>query len=750
MKLVPLVLAVMASAAFAGEDMLFVGADGTAETGRFIVRDEIGNGANGALLGVPIPADPKFVAAAATARIAITEEDIVVAVDCPVPAGMTPVKDRTSAWKGDGLELFIRPDLGGQNYFYYAINLARAGESGLYHNRVLVKGYNVPFAPAAEEIPGGFRLKVTIPRKSVFKTMPKDGDEFSLQIVRVGKTGGGVQSWRPVGTSFHDPSSFGRVVFGSKEGYLARQLERKRRIAAKFAGSRLAVYRPADIWANDVVPSLDSQPLSRIRMTACRDGRAYFAFAVSNLGDIPFVGQVKAFDKGKWMPFYYERDKEGVARRISAYCSFPVYTRATTVNYDPVAPLPMGSVIRLSPGETELVWLEFDARGLEPGDRSVKLRLKSATPGFGNLEFPLDLRVRDIRLGAANADRACYMYLQRNPGHGKLMKFLAERNYNLIYAGTPGTDILPRQDGKGNFIHGDYTQFDRLIESQLANGIDRKTFGIWIYLAWNSCAHPEKVGPVFGEKWCAAMRFYLNGLYAHLEKKFGLTADRIVLYPIDEPWGDLNDPKSSIAFAVKAGKLLRSLGPKHRLMVNPLPGRPIGEWKAFMAELAKYYDIVEHYRPGLDAERIAFAKSLPFKEQWTYDILQREDSALTYRLEFWQNLRDGFREITTYWHLDDMGGGDGLDPNDSVRPGHYSDYGTLYVDFDNGDCFLSRRQLGVDIGYEDACLMLIARGRAKGDAAKVKKVEELITRGSSASSMAELDDVRGKLMDFIE
>ena len=67
-------------------------------------------------------------------------------------------------------------------------------------------------------------------------------------------------------------------------------------------------------------------------------------------------------------------------------------------------------------------------------------------------------------------------------------------------------------------------------------------------------------------------------------------------------------------------------------------------------------------------------------------------SPSTYRRDHWENMRDGYREIATFWHMTEAAGSP-FDSNDFTTPGRYDDYASLYVDFANDSALLSRRQL---------------------------------------------------------
>ena len=111
-------------------------------------------------------------------------------------------------------------------------------------------------------------------------------------------------------------------------------------------------------------------------------------------------------------------------------------------------------------------------------------------------------------------------------------------------------------------------------------------------------------------------------------------------------------------------------------------------------------------------------------------------------------MRDGFREIVAWWHLDQTSGGDGLDSTDGGKV--TTDYATVYVDFDHDATMLSRRQLAADQGAEDARLIMFLLGRCGEDASKSAAVRGIVKTAADAGTMKAMDDARDRLLDLAE
>ena len=782
----------------AADDVLVL-AGGKGQTGLFSIKDKKGTGLDGYLLGESVRAPEKFQKCRSRAVVAIDDDFIRITVPCPVPEGETVKRNPNTVWSGDAVEVFLRPDPEKPVYFHYAVNAAGLTAAGKYANGQPVSSWTSAATGACEDDEQGFVVSFRIPRSEVFATMPQEGDVFAAQFIRTGPTTFGVASWKPAGAAFHDPSTFGRVVYGACGAYFGRRVAEARSQAARqfkteearaaaekavasfesavakhgadarafgsleamfgnlmqeflqiaMSGKRLLVYRPQDIWGNDQTPDSLTQPLDRIAIRAARGERAFFPFAVANLSDRPYLGQVKVFDNEP-KPRFSLSNRTGISRRFAVRESLSIQTGAGKALLDPVAPLPMETVLRIAPHMQAPMWLELDTQGLAAGRYTAMLYLKRGYAGFETERIPIDVEIIDVDLDEVRADRACYTALPRPSMGRRFAEFLVKHDFNMIYAGVPNGRSLPlysRFDRDGRIVLGNMAPLDAIIDAHLAAGMKRERLGLWFFLALENGFGPD--GEVLGERWMQAFKSSLEHLYSHVEAKYGIRADRIVLYPVDEPSGDVEDPKTKMGKAYRFGKAIRSLGERYRLLVNPLPGIPEPEWRKAMVRLAECYDIVEFYRPGLTPAQIAFARTLPFREFWTYSILGKETHPAPYRADYWANLRDGFREIATFWHLDEMAGGDGFDSMDAYAGSQsYVDYGSVYADWDLDTVLSSRRQIAADIGFEEARLILWLREKAKGSESLSAQIESIVKTAADVGTMAAMDAARESLLSL--
>ena len=196
-------------------DVLVPAADGSLTTGRFRVNErEVG------ALGHWMQAEKKFLDCAATAKMTFEGETVVVDITCPVPAGMAIKKSTHTVWSGDEVEFFIQPDVTKPTFLQYCVNAAGLKAAARQLDRSTSdKSFKSAFTAEVREDANGYGVTMRIPRGEIFTTLPKDGDIYRVNFVRIGETGGGISPWANVGHNLHNPAKFGRVVSGGTKAY---------------------------------------------------------------------------------------------------------------------------------------------------------------------------------------------------------------------------------------------------------------------------------------------------------------------------------------------------------------------------------------------------------------------------------------------------------------------------------------------------------------------------------------------------
>ena len=785
---------------------------GSASTERFCVLDH-----EEGVLGQMCKADRKFLDAASKARLKFDGNTVVAEIDCPVPASMSPECHR-SMWRGDRVELFIRPSK--TDTSFYLFNVTAQGAS-------VAHGFRAPgvrdmdWKSGAEmsvtNVVGGFRVRIEVPARSLFKVPPKPGEPFGVNFVRHGITCGGKSIWAQAGGSFNLASiPMGVAVAGGSEAYFLekmaakeaqikvrfkdadaqdvahRALERVRAAVEQHSGDAgafsslermfsaldrsfvqislqgrsLVVYEPSDVWGASPDPDMDTKPLELMRLRAPLNGRVLMPIAVSNFKDEFFVGQIKFMDrKGVARSDWYEPFiTNGVARHFTVRRSFPIHDRNGNRLYDPVMELPMQTVLRLAPGETTPLYCELDTHGMTPGRYYALLMLKRATPGFPTLRLPVEVEVLNANLDTVKADRFAYSFADttfHKTRHAcpEYVRRLVSRGYNMLLLSN--VDWFPRHDESGRWQMPDFGSVDRFADAALAAGLAKDRMKFVVYLAADKVSmgrdswvglrdHKGKKLHFGTAKWDEGMRFMVQTFADHVNRRYGVGKDRIYWYPVDEPQGDIDDPKleSSISRAYHAAKVIKSLGTENLTMTDPLPdflaSKSIDKvWPS----LVSVFDAIELYRPHLTASKLALVNGIRPKEVWTYSITNKETPPLVYAFDHWKNMRDNFREIATWWHMDQTSGGDCFDSTDGGKV--TADYATLYVDFDHDANLLSRRQLAADQAVEDMRLVMFLKRKYSGDPSKLTEIQNVVDETVKKGTMKAIDSARSRLLDLL-
>ena len=566
-----IVLLAAVAAAFGGgaADVLVPDAAGRAETGRFRVIDR-----DGPALGVKVRAERKFLDAAASAVFEMDAQTIRVTFSCPVPPGMTTERNVYRAWAGDEVEFFIRPSWSSEIHHQYCANVA-----GLFCGMkytapdARVDGWESRGGARVEERADGFTVVFTIPRDEVFARMPEPGDTFGVNFGRTGRTGGGLSTWAAIGTRFNNIDAFGTVVWGGGKGYLekrcaalraqlkARFPESAKRAAAEQALARLerrppskavgaalfrdaeeqlaelerkftaialgeaplVLYRPEDVWGDRLAPASSSRPLARLRMMAPRGSRAVCGFCVANRRDAFLLGQLKLFDGANVPARFNQSGTNGIAGKVTVSRGFPILGAGGNRIYDPVAPLAMGTVLRLAPQEFAPVWLELDTHDVAPGEYLCTLALKPAVPGYAMVRLPVEIEVTATDVATTAYDKAGYARLSAAPPQArrKMVQLLVSRGYNVVNRTFAD---YPCELADGSVRAPDFAGIDAAIGDYRAAGVPYERIKLWMFLGFEfPHINPKDAAgrplPFMSARWKTAVRDGTAAFCRHVKER---------------------------------------------------------------------------------------------------------------------------------------------------------------------------------------------------------------------------------------
>ena len=799
------------ASAVSGGSTLLVAEGKKSVTEKFLVLDRPTG-----YLGSFARPDQKFFDAAAHAELELTASDLIVRIVSPIPRGMKPDTDKKRTWSGDVVEFFFRPDPENDEYFHYAANASGWKDALVHNSRDRQQPFKSGSSVKSEISPDCWTVVFTIPRREIRLGGDVSGKIVSANFTRCGNTAGGQSTWSPIGNNFHAVSKFRKIVFGSYALALQKQLRASKEEFAsirgdnalrknivselekleneirvngskgeffealslgisrmslrytqlRFSGTPNLFWQAALPWGNDVQVSPLSRELKKISLVLPQNSFTYTGFVFSNLTDKPFLGQMKLFPvkrlKEKMVYNNFNEKFSEIRNGVRCYPDSTLYPNVQffealalmtgDIIYDPLLPLPMGTLLRAGANESRQIWFKFSSKGMKPGKYTYVIVLKPSYPGFKTAEVPVEIDVQPVDLGKICVDATNYTNIYRNGSHPDLIGKLVEKEHNIIYPGgalgQATMDIYPKVDKKGNVLeYSDYALINKFIDRTLQAGmpLERIKLICWLELQTYGMNYRGKRQLVFDTPaWRKAFKSFLEHFSAHLKKKYGITRDRVIFYTVDEPDGDINKRGTRMYYALRAGKIIKEAGKDFVTMVNPHPNYLRGKEFSAMRKLAEYYDIFEFYRPGLGPEQLKAAKSLK-KTTWTYSIHGKTTLPEVFRRNYWSNFRDGFTAVSAYWHHENHAGGDGFNSVDGIR--NRVDYGNVYLDMEMGTYISSKREEANMLGKEDYKLAEYCRRLLKKNPSPVlqKRLDSIVARGA-AGDMKAMEDARLELL----
>lgn len=140
-----------------------------------------------------------------------------------------------SLWK-ECVEFFFRPDLESPVYYQFA-----AGANGKFEAMRFSATGNQDKAFQSKAVcnvsraGNGYSVEMQIPGSEIGLDKFEPGMAASANFTRTGASCGGLSTWAPVGSSFHNSERFGKLIFGSRKAYFSRCLtEMKRYLHVKI------------------------------------------------------------------------------------------------------------------------------------------------------------------------------------------------------------------------------------------------------------------------------------------------------------------------------------------------------------------------------------------------------------------------------------------------------------------------------------------------------------------------------------
>jgi len=664
----------------------------------------------------------------------------------------------------------------------------------------------------------GFVVEMAVPFASLDDAPRTPGTAWGINFTREGSSGGGLSTWAPVGTSFGTPQRFGLLIFESRKAYHVKELARieeklaglsaekspkladsakgaieklKSRIQREgdrvsswtalrnvtdeldatvrqiaLAGRSYVLWRK-DIWGdispNEKVP-FGTEALEAIHLFTARNTRAATGFLVTNLTAKTLMGRlitrimprrVKPPEGTAWL------DRKHFRFRKALY----VELNNKQMIADPLVDLPPYGVLEIPPRTTTLVWLEVETRGLEPGKYTRTIDFFPSYSGFGPTSFDLNVEVAPVDLSAPKVMQWTYMSDINRTRFPYVAEDLARHGVTTVYFMPGRNNGYPEFDKEGNIVSMDHTTLDTMIGNMVEAGvaIDCMSVVIPLGLKYGNYRHlPRRATPdarreaqlEYGtEAWKKGFANALKSIRDHLFEK-GFTYQQIIIYPVDEPWGDPNDPKKGKAYlAFEGARYIKAVDPKFRIMANPTlrDDEPVKYLSAYL----EMFDVLCPYYGRINANLYNLRKRLreSSREIWTYGILGKKNGPTAYRNMSWRSAREGYAGPTPFWCYErHMGDGFYSYDHHEKNPRKTTDYGVVYEDSEAGKLIGSRRWEGSYQGNQDfravvICRELIAKLAAAGkDASSFRKTLDQTIEGALTASGAQKDAAREKLI----
>ena len=678
--------------------------------------------------GLYITADKKFTDLQTRATTFFDPENLYVSLLLPFPADV-PLKD------GETVEVHLA--CGGEQVYRLSVDMKGSVKSVRYNAGTMAESAWNSNAKAAVVVAKRSAVaEIAIPFASLGKKVPPK--EISCNIIRRGESVGGLSSWRPTSRELPDVSKFGRIIFGDIEtNVVGETLPENKDKTAFFWGEGMW----SDTPQTGAAVSLDKPEMAKINLAGPRGARAETAFRVSNLTDRHMLYNI-----------YVESGDELLKSRIRLREAGYVELRGGEVIPDSLFELPIGSVLRIAPKSTAVLWVDADLSGIKVGDRKARLRF---VPGYRkDAEKILPIAVKVGKADVSEIKMRVHYYHQRSSSVTAIMAKECGFNVAVLSINT----FPMKEDGSY-----DYAKADEIVDTFLAAGIAKDELQVRIDLQlprWANAGFPKEFVRKHGLKFLDPQwkRFYgerIKAMVAHLGEKYGIGYDRIEVKTQDEPHGDPTDPSAKAYAAVEGAKFLKALDPKLKVGTNPWGMQP-----EFLHHYLDNFDMLEpeirRFMSGKADVSMADRLRDCGKEISSYTVFVKQNAPQQYRRGHWFNMNHGFEGYYSVYGLiaacgDQFNSYDSSGKRSNVR----SDWNAAYHNERTGQITSSRRMEAwyqglVDMKLVKWCRKRIAERKAKGEdvSRKEKRLAELVKEGDVR--MADYDQIRKALFTLSE
>lgn len=218
------------------------------------------------------------------ARVAWDDETLYLALDCREarPEAITSVtRERDGeVYRDSAVEWFLQP-LTEERYYHLAAN-----SLGVMFDQIGANdptGWNPDWQCGARMSETGWAVEAAVPFRSLGRGTPVAGEQWRLNMCRVGTSDAELCTWAPLSGGFHQPDRFGILRFGTMAGAWARvdRLPQWQRGPVQLTGAVASTTQPTRIRL-DVVPQQGSVCADSV--TPGEDGRFALTGAITAYG----------------------------------------------------------------------------------------------------------------------------------------------------------------------------------------------------------------------------------------------------------------------------------------------------------------------------------------------------------------------------------------------------------------------------------------------------------------------------------
>jgi len=521
-----------------------------------------------------------------------------------------------------------------------------------------------------------------------------DGMEIELNRI-------GAQLDRPLATDGErDGSLTGEIAEVAR---LRRELLRLRRLVtagASLAGPRHWIAWQVNPWAHfDARASLPAsgERTERLAVSLCVGEYESLALNLTNLLGHRLEVRARCHDA--------VGSTATMARHVALRRTVTVPTVRRQWVADALAGLDSAGLIPLAPYASAQLWITVDARDVQPGNYIVPLRLDSVEPDGAEVELPIAIRVRDLRLPRPRPLHVCtwcYDGGRLGTDRPEVLNDLVEHGVNVFFANV----AVAGSDGEGTIVSPpDFAHLDEQVRRLSPRGM------IMFIAPQSGIQGPPFLSPA----WKTAFVRYMREWVSHM-RDLGIDYDAWAVYPYDEPSSPYSATTRNL---VEVAKLIRKADPRVVIYADPTSGTTIKSVEMLRG-------LIDIWCPS-DELLDRLPEMLPLvrrdgKALWFYAAAGHARTLSTlglYRWRFWHAWNQGFTGVgwwTYATHAPDLW----REPN---RTGDF--YATVY-DGPGGPVSSKRWEAARD-GVEDYELLYLLR----------TSIQAAEGRGADAGTLAE-------------